>query len=197
MFGLNLKESRLDPTIPSAPSNPISPPPPAAKVTLDPRTAHPQLSVSDDGTTVRWEDAADPAPPRGPDPDPCVLGLPGVTSGTSCWDVEVTPGGSWAVGVAKGTAAEGPAHPGVALWSVGLCHGRFWAVAPHGRVPLSPAGVPARVRVSLDYDGGRVAFFDAEKRALIFAFPPASFGGDSVRPWFLVWGEGSRLSLLP
>ncbi|NXY20847.1 TRI41 ligase, partial [Atrichornis clamosus] len=65
------------------------------------------------------------------------------------------------------------------------------------RVPLFPSREPGRVRVALDHDRGRVAFFDADHRSLIFAFPAASFEGQRVRPWFLVWGEGSRLSLCP
>ncbi|NWU07811.1 TRI15 protein, partial [Cephalopterus ornatus] len=72
-----------------------------------------------------------------------------------------------------------------------------WALTGPERVPLALARVPRRVRVSLDHDGGRVAFFDAEARALIFAFPGASFGGRRGRPWFLVWGEGARLTLCP
>jgi len=42
-----------------------------------------------------------------------------------------------------------------------------------------------------------VAFFDADKRALIFIFPSASFKGESIHPWFLVWGEGSQITLCP
>ncbi|NXV54636.1 BT1A1 protein, partial [Molothrus ater] len=65
------------------------------------------------------------------------------------------------------------------------------------RIPLLLSRAPRRVRVALDYDGGQVAFFDADQRSLIFAFPAASFEGQSVRPWFLVWGEGARISLCP
>ncbi|NXT30461.1 TRI15 protein, partial [Syrrhaptes paradoxus] len=65
------------------------------------------------------------------------------------------------------------------------------------RVPLYQIPVPSRVRVSLDHENGQVAFFDADRRALIFTFPAASFKGESVRPWFLVWSEGSQLTLCP
>ncbi|NXE71837.1 TRI15 protein, partial [Calcarius ornatus] len=65
------------------------------------------------------------------------------------------------------------------------------------RLPLFLARAPSRVRVALDYERGQVAFFDAEQRSLIFAFPAASFQGQSVRPWFLVWGEGARIALCP
>uniref|UniRef100_A0A8D0EWP9 Zinc finger protein RFP n=1 Tax=Strix occidentalis caurina TaxID=311401 RepID=A0A8D0EWP9_STROC len=40
------------------------------KVTLDPSTAHPQLVVSADGRSVRWEDAQQNPPPEGSGTDP-------------------------------------------------------------------------------------------------------------------------------
>ncbi|XP_014749148.1 PREDICTED: zinc finger protein RFP-like [Sturnus vulgaris] len=155
-------------------------------VTLDPSTAHPQLLVAPDGSSVSWESAPDPpgdepepepGPGPGPGTDPSVLGREGVTAGRRCWDVQVAPEGSWALG--------------------GLCQGQFWALTSLERIPLFPSRAPSRVRVALDYERGQVAFFDAEQRSLIFAFPAASFKGRSVRPWFLVWGEGSRITLCP
>ncbi|XP_063245255.1 E3 ubiquitin-protein ligase TRIM7-like [Prinia subflava] len=204
-------------------------------VTLDPSTAHPQLLVAPDGSSVSWERPRDPpgdgdgagtdpaADGTGPGTDPSVLGREGVTAGRRCWDVQVSPEGSWALGVARETPGSGAGIPGIEegtpgrtpgspeweLWSMGLCQGQFWALTSLERIPLFPARAPGRVRVALDYESGRVAFFDAERRAagvaffdaerrsLIFAFRPASFEGQSVRPWFLVWGEGSRLALCP
>ncbi|XP_010187378.1 PREDICTED: butyrophilin subfamily 1 member A1-like [Mesitornis unicolor] len=163
----------------------------AVEVTMDPSTAHPQLLVSPDGASVCWEDApGDPS--EGFGADPCVLGHQG----------------SWALGVAKeslkkrdvtvtAAATAAATTPEAELWSMGLCEGQFWALTSLDRVPLCHLQVPRRVRVSLDYEKGQVAFFDAEKRALLFAFPAASFNGESVHPWFLVWGEGSRLTLCP
>ncbi|XP_027529272.1 butyrophilin subfamily 1 member A1-like, partial [Neopelma chrysocephalum] len=174
----------------------LSPPPPAVLVTLDPSTAHPQLVVAPNGLSVRWEPPQQDPPEEGPDPnpdpnpDPSVRGHPGVTSGRRCWDVEVSPRGSWALGVA-------PETPPGELWSMGLCQGQLWALTALERVPLGRVRVPRRVRVALDHDGGRVAFFDGERRELIFAFPAASFGGRRVHPWFLVWGEGARIDLCP
>ncbi|CAN8177168.1 unnamed protein product [Coccothraustes coccothraustes] len=169
-------------------------------VTLDPSTAHPQLLVAPDGSSVSWESAQDP-PGDGPEPepgtDPSVLGREGVTAGRRCWDVQVAPEGSWALGVATETPGRGAGTPENGLWSMGLCQGQFWALTSLERIPLFPPRAPGRVRVALDYDRGQVAFFDADQRSLIFAFPAASFGGQSVRPWFLVWGEGARLALCP
>ncbi|XP_027765317.1 E3 ubiquitin-protein ligase TRIM7-like, partial [Empidonax traillii] len=192
-------------------------------VTLDPLTAHPQLVVAPDGSSVRWEppeeglghgppDPSDPSDPPDP-PAPSVLGLPGISSGRCCWDVEVSPEGSWALGVAGDGVGSGdplgqspPRSRGAQwalglcqgqLWALGLCQGQLWALAGAERVPLGRGRVPRRVRVSLDPHAGRVAFFDAASRTLIFAFPAASLGAGGVRPCFLLWGEGARLALCP
>ncbi|KFQ28351.1 Butyrophilin subfamily 1 member A1, partial [Merops nubicus] len=168
-------------------------------VTLDPSTAHPQLVVSGDGRSVRWEDPLEDPPPEGSlGTDPCVLGSEGIASGSCCWEVEVAPKGSWALGVARESLKrreEGAESPELELWSMGLCEGQFWALTSLERVPLYQIQVPSRVRVSLDYEKGQVAFFDADRRALIFTFPAASFKGERVLPWFLVWGEGSQITL--
>ncbi|NXX14765.1 BT1A1 protein, partial [Podargus strigoides] len=155
------------------------------KVTLDPSTAHPQLVVSADGRSVRWEDAPRDPPPEAFVLDPCVLGCEGIASGTRCWEVEVAPQGSWAVGVARESLKkreEPSASPEMELWSMGLCEGQFWALTSLERIPLYQIQVPRRIRVSLDYEKGQVGFFDADKRALIFTFPAASFEGESIHP---------------
>uniref|UniRef100_A0A8B9UAF0 Uncharacterized protein n=1 Tax=Anas zonorhyncha TaxID=75864 RepID=A0A8B9UAF0_9AVES len=159
-------------------------------VTLDPATAHPQLAVSEDRRSVRWEDAQQDASDEGFGPDPSVLGCEGITSGRCCWEVEVTPKGSWAVGVARESLKrreETPVSPEIELWSMGLCEDQFWALTSFERTPLSQIQVPRRVRITLDYERGQVAFFDVDRKALIFIFSAASFKGESVHPWFLVW----------
>ncbi|NWX18570.1 TRI27 protein, partial [Aegotheles bennettii] len=161
----------------------------AVEVTLDPSTAHPQLLVSADGRSVRWENVHQDPSAEGFGVDPYVLGCEGITSGRCCWEVEVTPEGSWAVGVARESLKrrnETSVSPEMELWSMGLCEGQFWALTSLERIPLYQIQVPRRVRVSLDYDKGQVAFFDAHKRTLIFAFPAASFQGERIHPWFLV-----------
>ncbi|NWI65456.1 BT1A1 protein, partial [Todus mexicanus] len=170
------------------------------KVTLDPSTAHPQLLVAPDGGSVRWEEAQEvPAAEEVQGGDPCVLARQGFTSGSFYWEVEVASKGSWAVGVAKESlkkkkkkkeeeeeeeeeGEEAPGSPKVELWSMGVCEGQFWALTSLERVQLQQLQVPRKVRVSLDYEKGQVAFFDAERRTLIFAFPRVSFQGEKVHP---------------
>ncbi|NXA57277.1 TRI27 protein, partial [Nothocercus julius] len=158
-----------------------------AEVTLDPSTAHPQLVVSADGSSVAWEEAPGDPGAAALGTDPCVLGRQGILSGRLCWEVQVEAKGSWALGVAKEPTESRAGSAGNAeLWSVGVCEGQFWALTSQERRALSRDRVPRRVRVCLDYEGGRVAFFDADTRSLIFAFPAASFQGEQVHPWFLV-----------
>ncbi|NWZ17341.1 BT1A1 protein, partial [Agelaius phoeniceus] len=77
---------------------------------------------------------------------PCVLGREAVTGGRRCWDVQVAPEGSWALGVARETPGRGAGTPGRTLengteppgsgteppewelWSMGQCQGQFWAL---------------------------------------------------------------------
>uniref|UniRef100_A0A8U8BNX7 Uncharacterized protein n=1 Tax=Geospiza parvula TaxID=87175 RepID=A0A8U8BNX7_GEOPR len=158
----------------------------AVTVTLDPSTAHPQLLVAPDGSSVSWERAQGPPgagagaePKAGASSDPAVLGREGVTGGRRCWDVQVAPEGSWALGVARETPGSGAGTPENGERTPGS---GFWALTSLERVPLSLARAPSRVRVALDYERGHVAFFDADRRSLIFAFPAASFQGQRVPP---------------
>ncbi|NWT02500.1 TRI15 protein, partial [Mionectes macconnelli] len=53
---------------------------------------------------------------------------------------------------------------------------------------------PRQIHVSLDYEEGRVAFFNVDERSPIFTYPSASFGGIKVYPW--VWvGPGTCLKM--
>ncbi|KAG5848026.1 hypothetical protein ANANG_G00132480 [Anguilla anguilla] len=71
-------------------------------VTLDPNTAHPNLSLSEDLTSVRLSDERQQVPdnPERFDMWQCVLGSEGFSSGRHCWDVEVR-GEDWILGVFK------------------------------------------------------------------------------------------------
>ncbi|XP_065269101.1 butyrophilin subfamily 1 member A1-like [Emys orbicularis] len=165
-------------------------------VTLDPDTAHPQLVLSEDRKRVRWGHTQRylPDDPERFDTELCVLGCEGFTSGRHCWEVEVGDGKRWAVGVARESVRRKgwiSHNPGGGIWAVQRWGRQFQALTfPETPLPLSR--VPRRIRVSLDCEWGQVAFFDADNEAPIFTFPPASFTGQRIRPWFWVW-TGSRL----
>ncbi|NXO60293.1 TRI38 ligase, partial [Aramus guarauna] len=54
---------------------------------------------------------------------------------------------------------------------------------------LSPIPIPRRLWVCLDCTQGLVTFIDSDSGVEIFTFPPASFNGEIIRPWFWVGTE--------
>uniref|UniRef100_A0A670HWX6 RING-type E3 ubiquitin transferase n=1 Tax=Podarcis muralis TaxID=64176 RepID=A0A670HWX6_PODMU len=173
--------------------------PPSVNVILDPDTAHPFLVLSEDLTSVRWEDGYRDLPENSGrfDREFCVLGCERFTSGRHWWEVEVEEeeGAMWALGVArvslrrKGCFSFSPKE---GIWAVGKRpHSPPWPCQLFGLTspewtPLALSHEPRKIRVSLDYEGGQVHFFDADSDGLIFAFPSASFSGERILPFFQV-----------
>ncbi|NXJ06526.1 TRI27 protein, partial [Odontophorus gujanensis] len=159
-------------------------------VTLDPSTATAGLILSRDRRGVRWTDIGhdvSPCPQRF-DVSCCVLGCRGFTSGRHFWDVEVTRGGTWALGVARDSVSRKgwlAFSPDYGIWAVGCCRNHFRAYTSPPS-PLPTSGNPNRIRVVLDYGGGQVAFYLADPKNPIFAFQNASFCGERVFPFFWV-----------
>uniref|UniRef100_UPI001292EBE6 tripartite motif-containing protein 10-like n=1 Tax=Lonchura striata TaxID=40157 RepID=UPI001292EBE6 len=166
-------------------------------------TSHPRLLLSPDFLTARWRyGGAEPPPnPQRFTSAPCVLGNPGFTGGRHTWTVSVAEGPFCAVGVSRESvprripAASASFGPAAGVWAVQ----RWGAVGRALTEPptaLAAPRVPRRLRVALDYEGGRVAFFDGDGRgaAPLFAFPAAAFGGERLRPWF--WVELGEISIV-
>ncbi|XP_032655182.1 E3 ubiquitin-protein ligase TRIM7-like [Chelonoidis abingdonii] len=164
-----------------------------ANVTLDPDTAHPQLIVSAGRRSVRWSTRQDlPDNPERFDTVRCVLGCEGFTSGRHYWEVEleVEERGLWSVGVTRESVSrkgEIDFTPKQGIWVVKGRGDQYRApTSPAQSIPFPPSRGPRRIRVYLDYEGGRVAFFDAGTGDPIVSFPPASFAGERIRPLFRV-----------
>uniref|UniRef100_K7G5U4 Zinc finger protein RFP-like n=1 Tax=Pelodiscus sinensis TaxID=13735 RepID=K7G5U4_PELSI len=176
-----------------------------ANVTLDPDTAHPLLNQR----SVRWVHRRQRLPdtPERFDTELCVLGREGFTSGRRYWEVEVEGWGLWSLGVARESVrrkgrVDFSREQGV--WAVQGTGDQCWALtAPeqHIRLPLHRS--PRRVRVYLDYEGGRVALYDAGSGESIITFPPAPFTGERIHPFLRVthgdslWCSPWQLSLCP
>ncbi|KGL84404.1 Butyrophilin subfamily 2 member A2, partial [Tinamus guttatus] len=144
-------------------------------VTLDPDTAHPRLSLSLDRRSVKLGERRQELPenPKRFDSDYCVLGSQGFSGGPRhYWDVDVAQGLYCAVGVSR----ESPARksgagfsPAEGIWAVQQWGFQNRALTEPPTLLALPR-VPRRIRVSLDYEWGEVAFWDAESRDPIFTF---------------------------
>ncbi|KAF1524359.1 Butyrophilin subfamily 1 member A1, partial [Eudyptes sclateri] len=171
------------------------------KVVLDPDTAHCDLVLSDDCKSVKREDTRQDIPdiPERFNPWRCVLGCEGFTSGRYYWEVEAMDGGGWTVGVSREDVkrkGEIEFKPEEGIWAVGQWAGHFQALTSPNRTLLPEIQTPKRIRVSLDYEEGRVSFFSVDEEIPIFTFPVASFEGIRVHPW--VWlGPGTWLRMWP
>nr|XP_056699936.1 uncharacterized protein LOC130472585 [Euleptes europaea] len=171
-----------------------------ANVTLDPDTAHPKLVLSEDRKSVRLGEKVQ-ALPRNPerfDEHGAVLGRQGFRAGRHYWEVLVGSEESWTVGVArKSVRRKGWVTfcPEEGIWAVGKWLGQYWAALKGQYLPLSLSGELKRIRVCLNYAGGRVTFFDADRAALLCEFSGASFRGETLLPSFAMSKKGHlRLS---
>ncbi|KAM6189285.1 butyrophilin subfamily 1 member A1-like isoform 2-T2 [Sarcoramphus papa] len=171
------------------------------KVVLDSDTAHSDLVLSGDCKSVKREDLRQNILdiPERFNPWRCVLGCDGFTSGRYYWEVEVVDAGGWTVGVSREDVKRKDDiefKPEEGIWAVGQWAGQFQALTSPSRTLLPEIQTPKRIRVSLDYGEGRVAFFSVDKEIPIFTFPLVSFEGVRVYPWFWL-GPGTWLKMRP
>uniref|UniRef100_A0A674JKL7 Butyrophilin subfamily 1 member A1-like n=1 Tax=Terrapene triunguis TaxID=2587831 RepID=A0A674JKL7_9SAUR len=163
----------------------------AVDVTLDPDTAYPHLVLSEDRKSVEWRPQHRDVPdyPKRFDCVTCVLGYEGFISGRHYWEIDVGGGTTWGVGVAKESVSrKGWIHfsPQEGIWAVDECRGQHRALAPI-EIPLSLSKSIRKIGIYLDYEGGRVAFYDLVREDPFFTFT-AHFS-EKVFPFFLVYSQ--------
>ncbi|KAJ8248107.1 hypothetical protein GJAV_G00238380 [Gymnothorax javanicus] len=142
-------------------------------VMLDPNTAAPWLTLSDDLTTVRNTGIMGKCPDNLERiyPSLCVLGSEGFSSGKHSWEVKVGNKTAWLVGVMKessirkGRMAPSPKE---GFWVLWLRIGENYTAA--GVTDLKLERKPQSIRVQLDYDRGEVSFFNSSDMSLIYTF---------------------------
>ncbi|XP_026550023.1 butyrophilin subfamily 2 member A1-like, partial [Notechis scutatus] len=173
-----------------------------ANLTLDPNTAHPQLYVSADLKSVRWKDMQQHvnASPLRYDVMASVISHQSFNSGKMCWEVEVVEGGEWwGVGIVRESSKRnGPIlfDSRGGYWGIQRHEGRYEAIT-EPRTNLTLCHPLKRIRVSLDYSQGLLAFFDGDTDAEIFAFPKENFNREKIHPWFLIYKWNGQLILHP
>ncbi|XP_001366828.2 E3 ubiquitin-protein ligase TRIM69 isoform X1 [Monodelphis domestica] len=156
-------------------------------ITLDPRTAHPNLVISEDQTSVWHGDIKQMIPdnPERFDSSVAVLGSEGFTSGKWYWEVEVAKKTKWTVGVVRESINRKGCCPLTPMDG-------FWLLRLRNQVELKALDVPSfsmvlkcklnRVGIYLDYDGGQVSFYNAEELCHIYTF--SSTFTEKIFPYF-------------
>lgn len=82
------------------------------------------------------------------------------------------------------------------VWCVGTNGKRYQAQSSTEQTLLSPSERPRRFGVYLDYEAGRLGFYNAETLAHVHTFS-AAFLGERVFPFFRVFSKGTRIKLCP
>lgn len=143
-------------------------------LTLDPDTAHLNLFISD------FDTKAEEGHIRIQEPDLpgrfnrfCgVLATAQYASGQHYWEVDVRDKGVWYLGVTTECSnRKGFVNltPSSGYWSLCL-QDRLYANVEDGRIPVADYWNSPRVGVFLDYDNGRLCFYDAVTMKRLFMF---------------------------
>ncbi|XP_069502870.1 E3 ubiquitin-protein ligase TRIM39-like [Ambystoma mexicanum] len=161
-------------------------------ITMDPNTANPELSLSEDHRSIIWMDSKQEVP-NNPDrfyPMLCVLGSKAFTGGRQYWEVDVGSGMEWALGVAEESVRRKGwinFSPEEHIWALGLHSDQYQALTSPDWSHISLGESAEKIAIFLDYEGGQLSFYNAETMSHIYTFT-VSFS-EKIFPFFHTWDK--------
>uniref|UniRef100_A0A673L8N9 Uncharacterized protein n=1 Tax=Sinocyclocheilus rhinocerous TaxID=307959 RepID=A0A673L8N9_9TELE len=141
-------------------------------VILDPNTAHPCLTLSDNLTSLRYS-----TPNQGLPSNPerfhiSVLGCTAFSSASHSWEIKVGDNEDWILGLASDSVKRGqevPARPENGFWTICLRDGQYRAMSSPPTA-LKVEEKLQRVSVQLNWDRGEVIFSNPLHQEMIYTF---------------------------
>ncbi|XP_066577958.1 butyrophilin subfamily 1 member A1 [Amia ocellicauda] len=169
----------------------------AADVTLDPETAHCDLTLSEDEKRVKVGEMQDlPDNPQRFNHWPCVVSKESFTSGRHYWVVEVN--GQWIIGVTRESAKRrgyGSFTTKQGYWALNFFASSLTALTEPVITPLPQSLRPRMLGVCVDIEERQVSFYKVESRAHIYTFTDMQFTeGEKIYPFFFTY---DNLVILP
>ncbi|XP_030584777.1 nuclear factor 7, ovary-like [Archocentrus centrarchus] len=139
-------------------------------VILDPNSAELHLILSEDLSTASLGETQQlPDNPERFNYDLMVLGSEGFDSGIHSWDVEIRDDEFWGFGVLKESVnRKGQVQSG--FWQLCLNERKYVAYSPPVTYKVLSVKKLQRVRVQLDYNRGKLSFFDLDTNSHIHTF---------------------------
>ncbi|XP_034048128.1 zinc finger protein RFP-like [Thalassophryne amazonica] len=160
----------------------------AVDVTLDPDTAHPKLTLSDDGKQVKHGDERKNLPdnPERYSTGICVLAKQSFSAGRFYYEVQVKGKTMWTLGVARESVnrkGDIELSPQYGYWTICLRNKNKYKACCGSSVCLSVRSQPEKVGVFVDYEEGLISFYDVDAADLLYSFAGCSFT-QKLYPYF-------------
>lgn len=157
------------------------------KVTLDPDTAHPRVTLSNGNTEISTTDYIQPTPdsPGRFDVTLAVLGTTGFSFGKHYWEVSVAGKTCYHLGMASESAPRKGSlrfHPSNGFWTILLNKQGQYKALDRRPVTLRVHPQPVTLGILLDYKNGEISFYDPSARSHLYSFRGQTFT-DKIYPF--------------
>ncbi|XP_073479292.1 E3 ubiquitin-protein ligase TRIM21-like [Aquarana catesbeiana] len=138
----------------------------AADILLDVNTAHNFLHISDDRKTASWSDRNQKCPktPERFQDYPQVLSSQSFSSGRHYWEVDVEGSNEWRAGLCYPSIVRRERQSLIGFnnksWGLARSGNQYGVRHDNKEIPLSASISSNKVRIYLDYEAGRISFYD-------------------------------------